>query len=101
MRKVVDAYELLGLLEEKNRVLQKYDDLFNSSSSESPRKLRKFSKRGIAAGKMLSRWLNLENLQCFFFSLHIKVQWKNYYVLGLNFFLLYVCIVFFNNFGSY
>ncbi|KAI0504104.1 hypothetical protein KFK09_015051 [Dendrobium nobile] len=50
VRKVVDAYELLGLLEEKNSVLQKYDDLFNGSG-ESPRKLRKFSKRGIAAGK--------------------------------------------------
>ncbi|XP_020578963.1 pentatricopeptide repeat-containing protein At4g21190 isoform X2 [Phalaenopsis equestris] len=49
VRKVVDAYELLGLLEEKNRVLQKYDDLCNSSR-ESPKKLRKFSKRGIAAG---------------------------------------------------
>ncbi|KAK8968830.1 Pentatricopeptide repeat-containing protein [Platanthera guangdongensis] len=51
VRKVVDAYELLGLLEEKNVLLQKYDDLFNSSSRESSKKSRKFSKRGIAAGQ--------------------------------------------------
>lgn len=51
VRKVVDAYELLGLLEKKNRALQKYDELFNSSSRESPQKLRRFSKRGIVVGK--------------------------------------------------
>lgn len=51
VRKVVDAYELLGLLEEKYAVLQKYDDLFNSSALESSKKSRKFSKRGIAAGR--------------------------------------------------
>lgn len=51
VRKVVDAYELLGLLEEKNGVLQKYEELFNGSSGESQRRFRKFSKRGIAAGK--------------------------------------------------
>lgn len=50
VQKVVDAYELLGKLEEKNRVLQKYDDLFNSSSRDSSIKFRKFSKRGIEAG---------------------------------------------------
>ncbi|KAG0468024.1 hypothetical protein HPP92_017352 [Vanilla planifolia] len=51
VRKVADAYELLGLLEEKKRVMEKYDDLFTSSSKETPAKARKFSKRGFAAGK--------------------------------------------------
>lgn len=38
---MADAYELLGLLDEKNRILEKYKDLFN----ELERKTKK-SKQG-------------------------------------------------------
>lgn len=33
VQKVADAYEILGLLEEKERVLQKYNDLFTEDAS--------------------------------------------------------------------
>ncbi|KAL8515669.1 hypothetical protein ACS0TY_014375 [Phlomoides rotata] len=42
VQKVADAYELLGLPEEKERILEKYKDLFTESSSK--RKSKKISR---------------------------------------------------------
>lgn len=39
VQRVADAYEMLGLLEEKERVLEKYNDLF--TGNESPVKHKK------------------------------------------------------------
>ncbi|XP_008804661.1 pentatricopeptide repeat-containing protein At4g21190 [Phoenix dactylifera] len=44
VRKVADAYELLGLLEEKNKLLEKYSHLFIKSSEERSRKSQKSKK---------------------------------------------------------
>lgn len=44
MRKAADAYEMLGLIEEKNRVLEKYGHLFSKSSDERQKKSRKARK---------------------------------------------------------
>lgn len=53
MQKVADAYEMLGLLEEKDRVLENYSDLFNDLSKERFKRsrkgtLKKDEKAGIA-----------------------------------------------------
>ncbi|XP_065874953.1 pentatricopeptide repeat-containing protein At4g18975, chloroplastic isoform X2 [Euphorbia lathyris] len=46
VQKVADAYEVLGKFEEKERVLQKYNDLFTGAEKGDPKKSRKFpSKR--------------------------------------------------------
>lgn len=45
VQKVADAYELLGLLEEKNKILEKYSDLFSDSSKEHSKRSRKGSRR--------------------------------------------------------
>uniref|UniRef100_A0A1D1ZKF5 Pentatricopeptide repeat-containing protein At4g21190 n=1 Tax=Anthurium amnicola TaxID=1678845 RepID=A0A1D1ZKF5_9ARAE len=49
VQKVADAHEMLGLLEEKKRVLDKYSALFCKTTREHPRKsqraLRKFRKK--------------------------------------------------------
>ncbi|OAY64138.1 Pentatricopeptide repeat-containing protein [Ananas comosus] len=44
VRKAADAYEMLGLIEEKNRVLEKYGHLFSKSSDERQKKSRKARK---------------------------------------------------------
>ncbi|XP_038710978.1 pentatricopeptide repeat-containing protein At4g18975, chloroplastic isoform X2 [Tripterygium wilfordii] len=45
VQKVADAYEVLGMLDEKERVLVKYDDLFIETAKGSPKKSRIASKR--------------------------------------------------------
>ncbi|XP_048229123.1 pentatricopeptide repeat-containing protein At4g18975, chloroplastic isoform X2 [Ricinus communis] len=40
LQKVADAYEMLGMLEEKERVLQKYKDLFKETEKGRPKKSR-------------------------------------------------------------
>ncbi|XP_072967633.1 pentatricopeptide repeat-containing protein At4g18975, chloroplastic isoform X1 [Typha angustifolia] len=44
VRKVADAYELLGLSEEKNKLLGKYSHLFDKSPEECAKKSRKVQK---------------------------------------------------------
>lgn len=44
VRKVADAYELLGLLEDKNKLMKKYNHLFSKSSEEHSKKSRKSKK---------------------------------------------------------
>lgn len=44
VRKVGDAYEVLGLLEEKKKLLEKYDSLFSETSDQTSQKSQK-SKR--------------------------------------------------------
>ncbi|KAF5182085.1 Pentatricopeptide repeat-containing protein [Thalictrum thalictroides] len=47
IQKVADAYEMLGLLEEKNRVLEKYNDLylFTEKRRGNPKKSKKASQK--------------------------------------------------------
>ncbi|KAJ0975618.1 hypothetical protein J5N97_017583 [Dioscorea zingiberensis] len=45
VRKVADAFEMLGLLEEKSRVLEKYSHLFNEASDGHFKKSRKASRK--------------------------------------------------------
>uniref|UniRef100_A0A0E0R3K8 Uncharacterized protein n=1 Tax=Oryza rufipogon TaxID=4529 RepID=A0A0E0R3K8_ORYRU len=45
VRKVEDAYEMLGLVEEKKELLEKYKDLFDKPSSNDKKKGRQFKKR--------------------------------------------------------
>lgn len=53
IQKVANAYEILGLPEEKNRVLEKYNDLFTQTGRGPPRKSRKSSskKKKISGGQ--------------------------------------------------
>lgn len=41
MKKVAGAYELLGLLEEKERILEKYEYLFIETTAAKPKKSTK------------------------------------------------------------
>lgn len=43
MQRVADAYEMLGLAEEKERVLVKYNDLFTDEKKRSINKYKKIS----------------------------------------------------------
>ncbi|XP_020254500.1 pentatricopeptide repeat-containing protein At4g21190 [Asparagus officinalis] len=45
VQKVADAYEMLGILEEKNRVLEKYSDLFSDAPKERFKESRKGSRK--------------------------------------------------------
>ncbi|KAJ9177851.1 hypothetical protein P3X46_013015 [Hevea brasiliensis] len=45
VQKVADAYEMLGMLEEKERLLQKYNDLFKEKEKEGLKKSRKTSSK--------------------------------------------------------
>uniref|UniRef100_A0A0D9XNK9 Uncharacterized protein n=1 Tax=Leersia perrieri TaxID=77586 RepID=A0A0D9XNK9_9ORYZ len=45
VRKVEDAYEMLGLTKEKEELLEKYKDLYNEPSSNDRRRTRKPSRR--------------------------------------------------------
>ncbi|KAF9608218.1 hypothetical protein IFM89_008173 [Coptis chinensis] len=49
VQKVANAYEMLGLLEEKNRVLEKFNDLFTDTWRGHPKKSKK------ASGKKLEK----------------------------------------------
>ena len=42
VKKVADAYEMLGLLEEKERIFEKYDYLFTETAAGKPKKSKKF-----------------------------------------------------------
>lgn len=42
VKKVADAYEMLGLLEEKERIFEKYDYLFTETVAGKPKKSKKF-----------------------------------------------------------
>ncbi|GMH09666.1 hypothetical protein Nepgr_011507 [Nepenthes gracilis] len=41
VRKVANAYEILGLIDEKERILEKYSDLFNETRKEAKKKSKK------------------------------------------------------------
>lgn len=41
VKKVAGAYELLGLLEEKERILEKYEYLFTETTAARPKKSKK------------------------------------------------------------
>lgn len=49
VQKVANAYEILGLPEEKERVLEKYSDLFTETRSS--KKFRKASSKKMKSGK--------------------------------------------------
>lgn len=51
VKKVADAYEVLGLLEEKERVLEKYKDLFSEKEKGSCKKSKASSKKDKKSGK--------------------------------------------------
>lgn len=51
MQRVADAYEVLGLLEEKERVLEKYKDLFTEKEKGSNKKSKSLSMKGKKSGK--------------------------------------------------
>ena len=44
VRKVEDTYEMLGLVEEKKELLEKYKELFDKPSSNDRKKGRQFKK---------------------------------------------------------
>lgn len=46
MQRVADAYEVLGLLEEKERVLERYKDLFTEKEKRSNKKSKSSSMKG-------------------------------------------------------
>ena len=51
IRKVEDAYEMLGGLEEKKALLEKYKDLYNKPSSSDRKQGRLFKKAAKKAGQ--------------------------------------------------
>lgn len=51
VQRVADAYEVLGLLEEKERVLEKYKDLFTEKEKRSNKKSKSSSMKGKKSGK--------------------------------------------------
>ncbi|RCV36277.1 hypothetical protein SETIT_7G305800v2 [Setaria italica] len=67
IRKVEDAYEMLGLLEEKEALLEKYKDLYNRPSRDDRRRGSKSNKTELdkidADGSMKSKMETSENHQ--------------------------------------
>lgn len=51
VQRVADAYEVLGLLEEKERVLEKYKDLFTEKGKGYPKKSKASSMKSMKSGK--------------------------------------------------
>ena len=45
VQRVADAYEMLGLLEEKQRVLEKYNDLFTENKSPKKGRISPYKKK--------------------------------------------------------
>ncbi|XP_030528120.1 pentatricopeptide repeat-containing protein At4g18975, chloroplastic [Rhodamnia argentea] len=60
VRKVADAYEVSGLVEEKTRLLEKYDYLFTESHKGSMKHTRSTSKKGKKSGQRKKTDLPLE-----------------------------------------
>ena len=52
VKKVADAYELLGLLEEKERILEKYDYLFTETAVAKPKKSKNFLSKKKKSGML-------------------------------------------------
>ncbi|KAH9783905.1 PPR containing-like protein [Citrus sinensis] len=52
VQRVADAYEVLGLLEEKERVLEKYKDLFTEKEKRSNKKSKSSSMKGKKSGRI-------------------------------------------------
>ncbi|KAL5991436.1 hypothetical protein ACLOJK_012345 [Asimina triloba] len=50
VQKVADAYEMLGMLEDQKRILEKYKDLFTKSDIRSSKKSRKSSQKNKKKG---------------------------------------------------
>ncbi|XP_034685966.1 pentatricopeptide repeat-containing protein At4g18975, chloroplastic isoform X4 [Vitis riparia] len=51
VKKVADAYEMLGLLEEKERIFEKYDYLFTETAAGKPKKSKKFLSEKKKSGR--------------------------------------------------
>ncbi|WJZ87964.1 hypothetical protein VitviT2T_007306 [Vitis vinifera] len=51
VKKVADAYEMLGLLEEKERIFEKYDYLFTETVAGKPKKSKKFLSEKKKSGR--------------------------------------------------
>ncbi|XP_042500531.1 pentatricopeptide repeat-containing protein At4g18975, chloroplastic [Macadamia integrifolia] len=62
VQKVADAYELLGLPDEKKRILEKYDHLFTDSWRGQPKKFRKNSQKNTEKQEKIKQTGTADNL---------------------------------------